>query len=873
MISGKYDIADPPIPPSVGKNLVSQDKCSPNSNISQPQSVGISATSTKENTLQPKPPRESVETGAVVSTPSQLVTAIHSLLNVRESLHPPPFKFEASKEAAAYNLAHLRQHNFDLLESVVNTPTTKHVLCYGSEFKSTAALEQLLQRHPRWQAMKDKLENGASFPAEEISEQERVNDLVERLQRGNHKSAERNADFLASALKKEIAKGWLLPLPASEALSIPSVELAPMGVATHLGINAEGEFIAKDRLTHDLSFPGAYTGESINSRLRRDELEPCMFGYALNRIIHHILHLRQQYPESIIWLRKEDFKSAYRRVHLKAGTAWRSVVRMEIDGEDLLLVSLRLPFGGASCPADFCLISDIITDVINDLLADPSWDHTAVKSSYVTVIPEAKALPMEIPFGQARDLSVDLPIETNGKADVYIDDIISCTVDINDNRERIRAAACTVIHAIAHTAQGETFLERQEFIADDKNDAEGGPEEIKICLGWQLDTRRLTVALPMHKYIAWDKELEIAHNSKSISNDTLLSILGRLENAATVIQPLGHFLNNIRSLQMQAAEKRHNVRMSAAAREDLKLARRFLGKAREGISMNLLSFRKPDLFHIGDASEHGMGGFDSSGRAWRYLIPQHLRGRAHINLLEFLTQLIGLWLAIEEGRLQRHDCILAMGDSTTALGWLRRSNFREDEESPTEWKAKQRAARKVAHLLLDSDTLLYRQWFRGKDNDIADSLSRDLYYLSPQSHERFLKLSSPSQLPANFQIRQLPAKICCFISSVLQQMPVQKQRLIQPSPSELARGNIGSLSYIASGSTPTCTSPTSTPSNEISSCQPSHKPCERDLSLQDIVSTWWKTQSSPPSHMWHRPSGQSTGQTRDWTRTEGPVSY
>ena len=41
-----------------------------------------------------------------------------------------------------------------------------------------------------------------------------------------------------------------------------------------------------------------------------------------------------------------------------------------------------------------------------------------------------------------------------------------------------------------------------------------------------------------------------------------------------------------------------------------------------------------------------------------------------------------------------------------ALGWLRQSNVRENNESPTKWKAKQQAARKVAHLLLDLDTLL-----------------------------------------------------------------------------------------------------------------------------------------------------------------------
>ena len=35
--------------------------------------------------------------------------------------------------------------------------------------------------------------------------------------------------------------------------------------------------------------------------------------------------------------------------------------------------------------------------------------------------------------------------------------------------------------------------------------------------------------------------------------------------------------------------------------------------------------------------------------------------------------------------------------------------------------------------------------------------------------------------------------------------------------------------------------------------------------LGEIIETWWKEQLQPPSHMWHRPSGQTTGETPDWT--------
>jgi len=105
-----------------------------------------------------------------------------------------------------------------------------------------------------------------------------------------------------------------------------------MGVAEQLGVRKIGKFIGKLRITHDLSFPAAFSNQSVNSRVNEDELEPCMFGHALQRLVRHIVVLRQRHPDKRIWLRKEDFKSAYRRMHLRARTAKRTGVKIVIDG-------------------------------------------------------------------------------------------------------------------------------------------------------------------------------------------------------------------------------------------------------------------------------------------------------------------------------------------------------------------------------------------------------------------------------------------------------------------------------------------------------------------------------------------------------------
>ena len=229
-----------------------------------------------------------------------------------------------------------------------------------------------------------------------------------------------------------------------------------------------------------------------------------------------------------------------------------------------------------------------------------------------------------------------------------------------------------------------------------------------------LDTRRLLVSLPVHKCTAWQQDIKRIIDHSSISHTNLKSLIGKLEHVIMIVHIMGHFMNNLCALEMQAASSKHNVKIANRAKEDAKLHLKFLQLAKSGVSVNLLAFRKPDHTIVGDACEHGLGAFHlESGRAFRFIIPDHLRGRAHINSLEFITQVVQIWTDVLEGRIQEGTCILAMGDSTAAMGWLRRSNFREHDETDREWHVKQQVARKLAWLLLDIKACLHSQWFAG----------------------------------------------------------------------------------------------------------------------------------------------------------------
>ena len=373
--------------------------------------------------------------------------------------------------------------------------------------------------------------------------------------------------------------------------------------------------------------------------------------------------------------------------------------------------------------------------------------------------------------------------------------------------------------------------------------------------------------LPYHKKVTRTNQIKEAISKKSISLKTIESILGRLENIATILRMFGNFLNNIRSLQIRSMRKKgHNVTLSRRAKEDLSLAIRFIDKAALGISMNTLIFRKSTKLYVVDACKHGLGGWASHGRSWFFIIPKNLRDRAHINLLEFLANVVAIWIDEFEDKLEPQDCILAGGDSTTAMGWLRRTNFREEDENNKDWEVKQEVARKLATIILNSESVLYRQWFLGNDNIVADSLSRDALFLSEDTHILFLKKFFIKQIPKNFHLKEVPKEICSFITSMLESLPENKQRWKQPKPSEILLGEIGSPSYIKQ----VCKNINSwkdfLASKGTSWSAHLLKRLEKHPSPQEIEENWWKNQSVPPSHMWLRPSGQTIGKTPDWTQ-------
>jgi hypothetical protein len=141
----------------------------------------------------------------------------------------------------------------------------------------------------------------------------------------------------------------LLFLNPLEALKhIHKATVAPHGMVHQGTIVGLGHYVTKDRPTNDQSFSARKEGRSINDRCLMSLLTPCVFGHALFRVFHFILHLRRRFPHQHTFLQKMDFEAAYCRMHLSASMAAKYIT---IIG-DTAYLSLRLPFGGRpACPS------------------------------------------------------------------------------------------------------------------------------------------------------------------------------------------------------------------------------------------------------------------------------------------------------------------------------------------------------------------------------------------------------------------------------------------------------------------------------------------------------------------------------------------
>ena len=200
-------------------------------------------------------------------------------------------------------------------------------------------------------------------------------------------------------------------------------------------------------MTHGQSFIGLGSNISINDNTDEDKLEPLIYGFMFIRLIHMIHAMRMAFPYVAILLCKYDLDSAYRRMHMNAASAVKCLCMTTVCA----LIYLRLTFGGSSSPAEWCIITEILTDLANDIMNNPHWNHSktfAKEPDPSKLLPPLLNLPSD-KFVQALPANVHLHIPRHGWVDSYIDDLIGVCVHVGDNAIRTTKAILLAIYIMA----------------------------------------------------------------------------------------------------------------------------------------------------------------------------------------------------------------------------------------------------------------------------------------------------------------------------------------------------------------------------------------------------------------------------------------
>ena len=162
---------------------------------------------------------------------------------------------------------------------------------------------------------------------------------------------------------------------------------------------------------------------------------------------------------------------------------------------------------------------------------------------------------------------------------------------------------------------------------------------------------------------------------------------------------------------------------------------------------------------------------------------------------------------------------------------------------------------------MEHGSSVYSQWFQGKLNEIADSLSRD-HHLSDSELLNLLHSCVPEQIPNNFRICPLPPDVVSKITTWLLNLPPATQSPTEPLRSKLATGDTGSPSSraIELDGDPFLSGFSRSEKHRLIAAfgSPSETMPSKTTPVHQQLLHHYLTQSVPPSTLWHRPTGLTT---------------
>ena len=258
-----------------------------------------------------------------------------------------------------------------------------------------------------------------------------------------------------------------------------------------------------------------------------------------------------------------------------------------------------------------------------------------------------------------------------------------------------------------------------------------GPATTISFLGVELDSRMLEIRLPKEKLDRLRAELKEWRGRKACRKRELLSLIGSLSHACKAVRAGRSFLRRLIDLSTVVEKLDHYVRLSREARADIEWWVQY-AEAWNGTSMmQSVQEAPPAAVVTSDASGNwGCGAY--CGTNWFMLEWLGLFSGCHITVEELVPIVVA---AMVWGPSWRGKTILARCDNIAVVAIVNHGSSKNAEAM--------QLMRCLSFIAATFDFRLVATHIRGRDNILADALSRDNWSLFNSLYPQASKEATP----------------------------------------------------------------------------------------------------------------------------------
>jgi hypothetical protein len=203
------------------------------------------------------------------------------------------------------------------------------------------------------------------------------------------------------------------------------------------------------------------------------------------------------------------------------------------------------------------MMSEIMCNLTTAILHNNDWDPMMLFGRNQHLVPPPRRLDDQNSFGKGRELIVNINVDSQGMNDIYINDLVSLTMEVegSDNIIQCNRAPLLMFNMCSQPLDDNEPIPWEMMEARNKLESKALLEETKTVLGWFIDFRQLLIILPDNKFTAWTTAIETMIKDDTTTAKTLETNIGQLVHLGMAIPFVHHFMSRLRDLHSTAKQR------------------------------------------------------------------------------------------------------------------------------------------------------------------------------------------------------------------------------------------------------------------------------------------------------------------------------